>query len=41
VTQAIMAFLEANWPYFAAGFLLLWAWMIWEINHAPELPWHD
>lgn len=37
----MIAFLCANWPYFAAAFLLYLAWLIWAVGHAPELPWHD
>jgi len=39
--QAVMAFLDANWPYLAAVALLYFAWLFWAVERAPELPWHD
>ena len=39
--EAFAAFAQANWPYAAAAVLLFFAWLFWEADHAPELPWHD
>ena len=39
--EAFAAFAQANWPYAAAILLLLFAWLFWTLDHAPELPWHD
>ena len=39
--EAIAAFAQANWPYFAAAVLLWFAWLFWNFEHAPVLPWHD
>ncbi|HUW13821.1 MAG TPA: hypothetical protein VM537_29125 [Anaerolineae bacterium] len=39
--DAFAAFAQANWPYVAAAVLLWFAWLFWNFEHAPVLPWHD